>query len=182
MAVVAMARKELFQAVVDSLSADDLHDLLARLAAYEDDIAPDAALPACTVLLGLYSRLRTQSRGFLDVGPEFAVDRVVLQLLRRVDDVAERTKIVEALRADVTGFTGRIRLLYLVGRRPNPDLERLIPGADSDRLFRQVCREIRRASPAQIAAERDPLQLVAAALAEEPTDREDIDRLLDDRS
>jgi hypothetical protein len=72
--------------------------------------------------------------------------------------------------------------LYLVGRRPNPDLERLIPGADSDRLFRQVCREIRRASPAQIAAERDPLQLVAAALAEEPTDREDIDRLLDDGS
>ena len=95
MAVLAMAHKELFQAVVDNLSADDLDDFLARLAGYEDDVAPDAVLPGCTVLLGLYPRLRSQSKGFLDVGPEIAVDRVVLQLLRRVDDEAERTKIVE---------------------------------------------------------------------------------------
>jgi KAP family P-loop domain len=179
-AVAAMPRKALFQAVVDNLSADDLDDLLTRLAGYEDDIAPDAALPGCTVLLGLYPRLRTQSKGFLDIGPEFAVDRVVLQLLRRVDDVTERTGIVEELCTAVTGFTGRIRLLHLVGRRPNPDMERLIPAAESDRLFRQVCREIRHSAAAQVTAERDPLQLLAAALAEDPADREDIDRLLED--
>ena len=105
-----MARKELFQAVVDSLSADDLDDFLARrLAGCEDEIAPAAVLPGCTVLLGLYPRLRSQSKGFLDVGPEFAVDRVVLQLL---------------------------------------------------------------------VAERDPLWLLATALAEDPGDRGDIDDLL----
>ena len=179
-AVLTMARKELFQAVVDPLSADDLDDFLARLAGYEDEIAPAAVLPGCTVLLGLYPRLRSQSKGFLDVGPEIAVDRVVLQLLRRVDDEAERTRIVEELCTTVAGFTGRIRLLHLVGRRPNPDMERLIPVGQSDRLFRQVCSELRHASAAQVAGERDPLQLLATALAEDPADRGDIDHLLQD--
>lgn len=178
MAVLTMPRRELFQAMVDSLSVDDLDDFLARLAGYEDEIAAPAVLPGCTVLLGLYPRLRSHSKGFLDVGPEISVDRVVLQLLRRVEDETERTSFVEELCTTVAGFTGRIRLLYLVGRRPNPDMERLIPAADSDRLFRQVCSELRHASAAQVAAERDPLQLLANALAEEPADRGDIDQLL----
>jgi hypothetical protein len=59
-------------------------------------------------------------------------------------------------------------------------MERLIPAAESDRLFRQVCSEIRHASAEQVAAERDPLMLLATALAEDPADREDIDHLLQD--
>jgi hypothetical protein len=180
MAVLTMARKELLQAVVDSLSTDDLDDFLARLAGYEDEIAPAAVLPGCTVLLELYPHLRSQSKGFLDVGPEFAVDRVVLQLLHRVSDEAERTRAVEELCTTVVGFAGRIRLLHLVGRRPNPDRERLIPAAESDRLFRQVCHELRHASAGQIMAERDPLRLLATALAEDPADREDVDHVLQD--
>jgi hypothetical protein len=180
MAVLVMARKELFQAVVDDLSPEDLDDFLARLAGYEDEIVPAAVLPGCTVLLGLYPRLRSKSRGFLDMGPEFAVDRVVLQLLRRVDDEAERAEVVEELCTTVADFTGRIRLLQAVGRRPNPDMERLIPAGESDRLFRQVCRELRHATVVQVVAERDPLRVLAIALAEDPADREDVDRLLQD--
>lgn len=180
MAIHTMPRKEQFQAVVDNLLADDLDDFLARLAGYEDEIVPRAVLPGCIVLLGLYPRLRTQSKGFFDVGPEIVVDRVVLQLLRRVDDEGERTRIVEELCTTGAGFTGRIRLLHLVGRRPNPAMERLIPAAKSDRFFRQVCSELRHIGAAQLVAERDPLQLLATALAEDPADRGDIDHLLQD--
>lgn len=180
MAVVAMRHKDAFQALVDNMSAEDLDDLIARLAAYEDDIAPDAVLPACTVLLGLYSRLRTSSLGFLDPGPEWGVDRLIQMLLRRVDDIAERTRLVEKLCTTASGFTGRIRMLHLAGRRPNPEADRLIPAADSDRLFRQTCHEIRHASAAQIVAEREPLQLIATALVEDPADRDNIDRILGD--
>lgn len=180
MGVIAMARKELFQAVVDSLEANDLDDFLARLAGYEEEIDPDAVLPGCTVLLGLYPRLRSQSKGFFDMGPEFAVDRAVLRILRRVGSEAERTRTVEELCNAVAGFTGPIRLLRLVGRRPNPDMKRLIPAAESDRLFRKVCDEIRHASAAQLAGERDLLALLATALMEEPADRENIDHILED--
>jgi len=178
-AVAALTDQQALQAIVDGLATDDLDDLLARLETYEEVFPPEAAKPACTVLLDLYPRLRTGSFGFLDPGPEIAVARVVLRLLRRVEETA-RTAIVEALCADLSGLTGRIRLLQLAGRRPNPDYERIIPAADSDRLYRQVCHDIRHASPAQLAAERDPLELLATALAEDPGDREDIDRALRD--
>jgi hypothetical protein len=180
MAVMAMANQQSFQAIVDTLSADDLDDFLARLAGYEEDVAPEAVAPGCAVLLGLYPRLRSGSRGFLDFGPDIGVDRVVLRLLRRINDQAERTRIVADLCTTVQGLGGRIRLLRLAGRRPNPDMERLIPAAESDRLFRQVCHEIRHATAAQLAGEREPLLLLATALEEEPGDREGIDRLLQD--
>jgi KAP family P-loop domain len=178
--VLAMPNKQVLQVLVDGMTTDDLDDLLARLVGYEEDVPSEAVLPACTVLLGLYPRLRTTSKGFFDPGPEIAVDRVVLQLLRRVSEIAERTLVVESLCVDVEGFNGRIRLLRLVGRRPNPQMDRLIPAAESDRLFLEVCHEIRHASAAQIAAERDPLLLLATALEEDPADRADVDSLLVD--
>jgi hypothetical protein len=182
MAVATMVSAQQFQVLVDNLPAGDLEDFLARLEAYEDDISPSAVLPGCTVLLGLYPRLRARSGGFLDFGPEIAVDRVVLRLLRRIGDEAERTRITQQLCATVLGFTGRIRLLRLVGRRPNPDTERLIPLAESDQLYRQVCNEIRHATTTQVAAERDPLWLMTEALAENPADRGNVDQVLLDNN
>jgi hypothetical protein len=176
-AVAVLADQGALQAIVNDLAVEQLEDLLARLETYEEAFPPQAARPACAVLLGLYSRLRTYSLGFLDPGPEIVVDSVVLRLLRRADE-ADRPGIIEALCGDVTGFTGRIRLLELAGRQPNPDHERLIPAADSDRLYQQVCREIRHASAPRLAAERDPLDLLTTALAEDPGDRDDIDQAL----
>lgn len=178
--VLAMPHQLLLEGIVRAMSPRDLDDLLARLIGYEQDISPEAVRPACTVLLDLYPLLRTGSKGMFDVGPELSVDRVVSQLLRAVADEGERTRIVEALCADVKGLTGKIRLLRAVGRRPNPQTDRLIPAAVSDRLYRQVCHEIRHASGAQIATERDPLALLATALGEDPADRENIEEILAD--
>lgn len=178
--VLAMPHQHLLEGIVRAMSPGDLDDLLARLIGYEQDIPAEAVRPACTVLLDLYPLLRTGSKGMFDVGPELSVDRVVLQLLRGVADETERTRIVEALCADAKGLTGKIRLLRAVGRRPNPQPDRLIPAAVSDRLYRQVCHEIRHASGAQIAGERDPLALLATALGEDPADRENIDQILAD--
>lgn len=178
-AVASLTDQSALQAIVDGVSAEGLEDLLARLGAYEEDFPAEAALPASTVLLGLYPRLRP-SQGFLDPGPEMAVRSVVLRLLHKVKDEAERTEIIEALCTGVTSFSGRIRLLHLAGRLPNPSYERLIPASESDRLYRQVCEQIRHASAVQLAAERDLADLLGAALAEDPADRESIDRALDD--
>ena len=178
-AVASLTDQPAFQAIVDSVSGEGLEDLLARLGAYEEDFPAEAARPASAVLLGLYPRLRP-SQGFLDPGPELAVRSVVLRLLRKVKDEAERTQIIETLCTDVTSFTGRIKLLHLAGRLPNPAYERLIPASESDRLYRQVCEQIRHASAIQLAAERDLADLLEAALAEDPADRGDIDRALED--
>jgi len=68
----------------------------------------------------------------------------------------------------------------VAGRRPNAKHDRLIATADSDHLYRELCREIRHADAQRLLAERDPLNLLATALTEDPSDRDGVDELLDD--
>jgi KAP family P-loop domain len=179
MAVTVMPNQQLFQMALDHMNADGLDDFLARIGAYSAEISPDAVLPACTVLLGLYPRLNAESP-WLGLPPDAVLDMIVALVLGRVEDVTDRIGTVEALCAGVTSLTGRIRLLLIAGRRPNAG-ERLIPATDCDRLFRQVCSAIRHIGVAEMTAEADQLMLLATALAEDPADRDDIDHLLEDK-
>jgi hypothetical protein len=180
LAVGSLTDRTALQAVLGGLSAEDIEGLLAGLESYEDDYPREAVEPACAVLLDTYSSLRKGSNGFLDPGPELAVGRVVLRLLRGVPDPDDRRSVVEWLCQTITSLTGRMRLLEVAGRRPNARHDRLVPAADLDRLYRGLCREIRHADTDRLLAERDPLNLLAAALTEDPSDRASVDKLLDD--
>jgi hypothetical protein len=179
LALASLTDRTALQAVLDGLSAEDIEDLLARLESYEGDFPPQAVEPACAVLLGTYSSLRKGSTGFLDPGPELAIGRVVLRLLQRLPDADDRRSAVEWLCQTILSLTGKMRLLEVAGRRPNAKYDRLIPVADLDSLYRGLCREIRHADAHRLLAERDPLDLLAAALAEDPSDRGAVDTLLD---
>jgi hypothetical protein len=178
--VGAMSDRSALEALLCDMQSDEIGDLLGRLEGYVADVPLKAVLPACTVLLNLYPRLRTELRGMLDPGPEFGLDRLVLKLLGSVADIGDRTRIVEDLCTDVGPMMVKLRLLRSVGRRPNPETDRLIPAADSDRLFRQVCQQVRRMPATQLATERHPLALLEWALEEERGDRAHIESLLDD--
>jgi predicted KAP-like P-loop ATPase len=145
---------------IDRLTAREIRDMLGlvRLTAHFPKIIYLLAFDRAKVERALDQDGLEGGRNYLDKIIELSFD---LRLLRRIDDEAERTKIVERLCTTVEGFTGRIRLLRLVGRLPNPDMERLIPAAESDRLFREVCGEIRQASAVQLAGELKLLSLLA---------------------
>lgn len=179
-AVAVLSNATAFGNLLDALDAIALEDLLQRLEAYEADFSAEDAEPACSILLKTYSRLRSRSRGLLDPGPEIVVDRVMLRLLRQVRDEEQRRQVVESLCHNSSAFTGRIRLLDVTGRGFSQAHERLIPAADGERLFRDVCQQLRRAQPDALLQERDPLWLLYTALAEDPTDRAHIDALLSD--
>jgi hypothetical protein len=180
LALASLTDRTQLQAVLDGLSAEDIEDLLARLESFEGEFPRHAVEPACAVLLGTYSSLRKGSTGFLDPGPELAVGRVVLRLLRRLPDPDDRRSAVEWLCKTIPSLTGKMRLLEVAGRRANAGNDRLIPAADLDSLYRALCREIRHADSHRLLAERDPLNLLAAALTEDPSDRGAVDALLDD--
>jgi len=176
-AVLAMDNEDEFRAAIDAMTEAELEDFLARLPSYEQQIPLAAVRPAVAVLLSIYPRLRAGSRSVFDPGPEIAVDRLVLQLLRRIDD-DERAAIVEALCADVPSFTGRMHLLRNAGRRPNPQFERLVDAELLERLYQQLCYDIRHARAAELLGERDVIELLSRAVEEDPSDRDDLDQLL----
>jgi hypothetical protein len=180
LALASLTDRTQLQAVLDGLSAEDIEDLLARLESFEGEFPRHAVEPACAVLLGTYSSLRKGSTGFLDPGPELAVGRVVLRLLRCLPDPDDRRSAVDWLCKTIPSLTGKIRLLEVAGRRPNARYDRLIPAADLDSLYRGLCRDIRHADAHRLLAERDPLNLLAAALSEDPSDRGAVDALLED--
>jgi len=174
----ALPDEAALRALLRDLDSTTLEDLLARLEAYEDKFPPETAEPAAAVLLELYPRLR-RTRGFMDPGPEAMIWQVLLRLLRRVTDARTLTAIIERLCQRHGPLFGQLELLVLVGHFPNAG-HRLIPAADAERLYRDLCRRIRRADAQQLASERGVLRLVTAALQDEPTARDDLDRLLAD--
>jgi hypothetical protein len=178
--VKSMSDRSALEALLRDWPSDDIEDLLGRLEGYVADVPSQAVLSACTVLLNLDPRLRAERRGMLDLGPEFTLDRLVLKLLGTVADTGDRTRIVEDLCSHVGPLLARLRLLRSVGRRPNPETDRLIPADESDRLYRQVCQQVRHVPATRLATERHPLVLLEWALEEERGDRAHIETLLDD--
>jgi predicted KAP-like P-loop ATPase len=178
-AVAALGDRQALSELLDCLEEPALTDLLVRLAVYEEDLAAQVVEAACAALMPLYQRRRPKREvRLLDLTPDYALDRLILRLLQRLADRAERVRIVEAICSDQGTFTGRIRLLEGLGRQANFTADRLIPADDVDRLYRDLCREVRHGSSTAILAERDPLDLLAKAINDDPGDRDDIDAIL----
>ncbi|WP_437964222.1 P-loop NTPase fold protein [Sorangium sp. So ce260] len=71
--------------------------LLARLEAYEDDFTPDKVESAVGALLDQMHRLRVGKNHFFDLGAGLALDRVILRLIRCIQDQSERERIVSTV-------------------------------------------------------------------------------------
>lgn len=145
---------ELLATVDDAL----LEDLLGRLEDYERDFDPAAAEVATEVLLNQLPRLREGRRGMTDAGAEIALTRVVLRVLRRVEDEQERLAIVRRVLPRVEQLSAREELVDLVGHRENVG-HRLVPAAAGDELYRELYRQVVDADSAALARERQLLSL-----------------------
>jgi len=115
---------------------------------------------AVRVLIGQMERLREGSEGPLDLGADLKVSRVVLRLLRRVEDQPERERIVERVLPDLHDLSAKMELVRLVGYEPHGE-HKVIAEADANRLAEQVRREVLDATPEKLAGERDLFALLA---------------------
>ena len=82
----SMGDRARFTECLEALDSMQLEDLLGRLEDYEHDYDPAAAETAIEVLLNQMPRLREGRQGMLDAGANIALTRVVLRILRRVED------------------------------------------------------------------------------------------------
>ena len=139
-------------------TSDQLEELLGRLEAWQHDFPPPNGR-AIGALLRQMGRLRTGRRKMLDMGADLALDRIVLRMLRRSEDPAERLAALErALDADLS-LTAKASLLLLVGNEENAG-HKLIPETDSKRLDKRLAKEIASTPPDRLRDERDVRRLI----------------------
>jgi hypothetical protein len=151
--------EEGLRALFSDWAPEDVESAIADLEAYEADYDPATAVPVCRALLDQLPRLRTESRGMLDFGADLVVTRVVLRVLRRIDDADTRLRAVEETYKGVSTLHGRFVLLTLVGHREDAG-HKLINEGDATRLEARLRGEIAAAPADVLAQERDLLRLL----------------------
>lgn len=85
------------QATLEKLDSTHFEDLLGRLEAYEHEFPVVAVESATAALLDQGNRLRTGRSHLFDLGGDMALHRVILRLLRRIDEQNERERVVSSL-------------------------------------------------------------------------------------
>jgi predicted KAP-like P-loop ATPase len=142
----------------EGLDSERVEALIARIEDYEHEYDPATVETALPVLLNQIARLREGRRSMMDFGAELVVGRVVLRMLRRIDDEGERLAIVERVLPAIEHLTGRMELIDTVGHRENVG-HRLCSQEASDRLYQELRTQVMEASPAQLAQERGIVHL-----------------------
>lgn len=154
----SLATGERTEALLSAISPTQLEELLDRLEAWEDEFPPPTS-EVLAVFMRQMERLRTGRRAMFDMGADLALDRVVLRILRRSEDEAERLAAVKGALATDLSLTAKRALLQIVGYDENAG-HKLIPETDSKRLDKQLAKEISLASPATLQSERDLRRLI----------------------
>jgi hypothetical protein len=167
------------QSLLDVLSPGQVEELLGRLEDYEDEFPEDVS-DAVVVLMAQSDRLREGRSGMWDFGADMTLTRVVLRLLRRVADEPAREVIAARAFDQMPSLSARIQLLLIVGYEPNAGHE-LVSEGEASRLGQQLRDLILRASPEELARERELPQLLSWALRDDELGSQETVRLvLDD--
>ena len=117
-AVAVLTEQRALDGFLRSLDRDRLDRVIAALEAWERDYPLEAVVPASTVLLKLSPELPDKPRGMLDFfDAGIIVVRVVLRLLRRIEDETGRQAAVEAILAGLHRLSAQVVLIQMAGHR-----------------------------------------------------------------
>lgn len=102
---------------LDSLPRADLESVISELEVYQNEYVQESVTPACIVLLNRIPDMPERKRGMFDLmSPDIVVTRVVIRLLRRLDNEQARDDAVRRIFAEVDTFSSREVLIRSVGR------------------------------------------------------------------
>lgn len=175
---VLPARKvqELFEALGDrkrlaellnSLDPATVEHAMERLENYEDDYQPydvEAAVPA---ILNQLNKLREGSSGFGDMGADTKLRRVVLRLLRKIEDPDALATIVKKIIPHLETLSAQTNLVEIVGHRENVG-HNLVTEEEGSLLEEQLLTAMEQASTKSFARERDLVRLFYLAREIDP--------------
>jgi predicted KAP-like P-loop ATPase len=147
-------------ALFESYDLETLEDVISSLEAFEEDYPPEAAVPASQVLWNILPRLPERQRGMQSFGgSRLVVTRVVLRLLRRLDNPENVTEAVKEILPAVESLSSRLELITMVGYVEGAGHE-LVSNEDA-RAFEEAFRaDLVAAAPVDLAGEQEVVRLL----------------------
>ncbi len=138
--------------------------VIERLEDFQSEYPREAVSVAVPVLLNQMARVSDQATGDLFFSPRVKVTRVVLRLLRRIEDPAELASAVEEMLNRVDLLSGWMCLVEMVGYRQNIG-HKLVGEDDAAGLEQQLIQRILSCSAEQLAEEWNLADLCCRPLA-----------------
>jgi predicted KAP-like P-loop ATPase len=145
------------------IDPDSLETVLEGLTSYETKFTPDMVVPGATTLLNLIDAIpEKKQRGFFDFGrPDMTVGRVVLRLLRQVEDETEREGLVEQILAGIETYSSQLDFIHSVGYREGSGLK-LVSEPFAQQLETGFAERVQKAPPANPSREWDAWRIYDA--------------------
>ncbi|MDF0513458.1 P-loop NTPase fold protein [Agromyces sp. H3Y2-19a] len=107
---------------LDSLPREDLESVIAGLEAYQQEYPEESVVPTSVTLLNRIADIpERRNRGMFDLmRPDVVVTRVVIRLLRRLEEEAARERAVRDILVGVESYSSQELLIRSVGRVEDP--------------------------------------------------------------
>lgn len=92
-----------------------LQDTITALEAFEKEYTQEAIVPAVTVLMNLLPDIPERPRGLFDLDTRLVVGRVVLRLLRRLEEPAQVEEAVKEVLPKISTYSSKLDLIRTIG-------------------------------------------------------------------
>lgn len=160
---VCMADRAALDSYLRTLDPVLLEDVISRLEVYQDEFAPQHAVPGAIVLLNLFPDMPERQRGMFDLlDRRMIVVRVVLRLLRSLDNANAVESAVRQILPELTTLSAKLELITTVGHRENAG-HKLVSESTAGQLEGEWRSAVRSASADDLAKEPELLDVLFRA-------------------
>jgi len=148
---------------LSELDPEQIESVLEGLTSYEAKFTNDMVVPGSTTLLNLIDSIpEKKQRGFFDVGRrDITVGRVVLRLLRHVEDQADREALVSEILGGIETYSSQLNLIQSVGYREGAG-HRLVSEEFAARVHAEFVARLQQTPPAEPSREWDAWRIYDA--------------------
>lgn len=152
---------------LNDLEPEALDDVIEGLASFEDKFTSDMIVPASATLLNLIDSVpEKKQRRVFDFGSrDITVGRVVVRLLRRIEDEEEREALVSQILGDVETYSSQLLLILDVGHYEGAG-HKLVSEAFAAQIRKDFVSRVQDAPPSRPFREWDAWRIYAAVQAE----------------
>lgn len=143
-----------FSKFMSDIDQDELENFIQSLEAYEDEYKKEQVIPASVVLMNnIYRIPERKNRGMFDLSrPDIIVGRVVLRLLRSIEDDDERELVAKKILSQLKSYSTRLDFIELIGHREGVG-HKLVKKELADQLHSDFIEKVSSQRPTKFANE-----------------------------